>query len=64
MKVRGFFLGPPHSTDKNNSDNQSKKEGKDQESIQSSTTPDPGLSRNPFSRNAGSAPGQATFVVC
>ena len=42
MKVRGDFLGPPHSTDKSNSDYKSKKGGKDQESMQSSTTPDPG----------------------
>ena len=41
MKVRGDFLGPPHSTDITTY-NQSKKEGKDQESIQSSTTPEPG----------------------
>ena len=37
---------------------ESKKEGKDQESIQSSTTPDPGYQweSNPLSRNPGSAP--------
>ena len=41
MKVHGDFLGPPRSADKT-TDNQIKKEGKDQESIQSSTTTDPG----------------------
>ena len=36
MKVRGKHR-------QNNSDNQSKKDDKDQETIQSSTTPDPGF---------------------
>ena len=31
MKVWGDFLGPPRSIEKNNSDNQSKKGGKDPE---------------------------------
>ena len=36
------LLGPPHSTEKTTLDNQSKEEGIDQESTQSSTIPDPG----------------------
>ena len=40
MKVLEDFLGTQHR--QNNSDYQSKKEGKDLESIQSCTTPDPG----------------------
>ena len=42
MKVRGDFLEPPRSTDKTTLIIKVQKEGKDQELIQASTTPDPG----------------------
>ena len=45
MKVQGDFFTAPTQHRQNNSDNQSKKGDKDQELIQSSTTPDPGYIR-------------------